>query len=249
MGEEAALLLVTARRWGFALGVALLAGCAKQAPTAVDRGRVDPARYDAFFLWAGVRPPAVLARAKTIYLLDGEVRVADATRVVPLRPQAPRVRHAEVWLTLRTERLDWAEPVYRRLLADAAKWEAAGTRLAGIQIDFDANTRGLGNYARFLADLRRRLPARYRLSVTGLMDWSANGDPAELARLRGVIDEVVIQTYQGRRTIPGYERYMASLTRLPLPYRVGLVEGGTWTAPPGLESDPEFRGYVVFLVR
>jgi hypothetical protein len=220
-----------------------LAGCAKEAP-----GRVDPERHDAFFLWAGVRPPPVLARARTLYLLDGEVRAGDNGRIVPLRPQAPRIAHAEVWLVIRTERLDWREGVYRQLLADAAKWEANGTRLVGVQIDFDAATKGISGYAEFLADLRRRLPPRYRLSVTGLLDWSAHGDPAELARLRGVVDEVVVQTYQGRRTIPGYDGYMAGLMRLPLPYKVGLVERGEWRAPPGLERDPEFRGYVVFLL-
>jgi hypothetical protein len=149
---------------------------------------------------------------------------------------------------LRTERLDWDEAIYRRLFADAARWEAAGTRLVGIQIDFDARTKGLGQYAEFLADLRRRLPAKYRLSVTGLLDWSANGDAAQLARLRGVVDEVVIQTYQGRRTIPGYETYLASLARLSIPYKIGLVEGGAWRAPAGLETDSKFRGYVVFLL-
>lgn len=222
----------------------LLAGCAQeQAP-----GRVDPERHDAFFLWAGVEPSPVLARARTLYLLDGEVRAGDPARIVPLRPQAPRIAHAEVWLVIRTERLDWQEGVYHQVLSDAARWEASGTRLAGVQIDFDAATKGIGGYAAFLADLRRRLPARYRLSVTGLMDWSANGDPAQLARLHGVVDEVVVQTYQGRRTIPGYAGYIAGLRRLPLPYRVGLVEGGEWRAPPELEQDPGFRGYVVFLL-
>lgn len=221
----------------------VVAGCAKEAPS-----RVDPEQHEAFFLWAGVKPPPVLARARTLYLLDGEVRAGDGARIVALRPQAPRIGHAEVWLTLRTERLAWGEGVYRQLLADAQRWEANGTRLVGIQIDFDAATKGIGGYAEFLSDLRRRLPARYRLSVTGLMDWSANGDPALLARLRGVVDEVVVQTYQGRRTIPGYEGYLAGLKRLPVPYRIGLVEGGEWRAPPGLEQDPGFRGYVVFLL-
>lgn len=225
------------------LGGLLLPACAKETPH-----RVDPREHDAFFLWAGVKPPSVLGTAKTIYILDGEVRAGDNARIVPLRPQAPRVRHAEVWLTLRVERIDWAEPVHRQLLADAARWEAAGTRLIGVQIDFDARTKGLAGYGSFLAELRKRLPARYRLSVTGLMDWSANGDPAQLGRLRGVVDEAVIQTYQGRRTIPGYEGYLASLARLPIPYRIGLVEGGEWQAPDGLEQDPEFRGYVVFLL-
>lgn len=221
----------------------LLAGCGEPAEE-----RVDPQRYDAFFLWAGVPAPPVLARAKTVYLLSGEVRADDANRLVSLRPATPHVRHAEVWMTVRVERLDWSEDIHRRVLADLARWEAAGNRLAGLQIDFDASTRGLADYAAFLADLRRRLPGRWRLSVTGLLDWSAQGDPAALAKLAGVVDEVVIQTYQGRRTIPGYERYMASLMKLPLPYHVALVEGGEWRAPEGLAHDPEFRGYVVFLL-
>lgn len=223
--------------------VLLLAGCREPGEQPV-----DPAIHDAFFLWAGVAPPPALAGAKTIYLLAGEVRTADPARFVPLRPQPPRIGHAEVWLTVRAERLDWPETLHRRVLDQVIRWDAAGNRVAGLQIDFDAQTKGLAGYARFLADLRRRLPGRYRLSVTGLMDWSAQGDPAALAELAGVIDEVVIQTYQGRSTIPGYERYMASLQRLPLPYKVGLVEGGAWREPAGLPRDPEFRGYVVFLL-
>ena len=78
------------------------------------------------------------------------------------------------------------------------------------------------------------------------MDWSANGDPAALAQLQGVVDEVVIQT--GRRTIPGYEGYLTALGRLPVPYRIGLVECGAWREPPGIRSNSRFRGYVVFLL-
>lgn len=219
----------------------MLAGCRG------GKARVGPADHDAFFLWAGVKAPAQLASARTIYLLDGEVRARDPVRFVRLR-QAPRLRVPEVWLTVRTERLDWTEQVYRDLLADAARWEGEGNRLAGIQVDFDAATRGLAAYAEFLRDLRRRLPRRYRLSVTGLMDWSAHGDPAALGRLDGVVDEVVVQTYQGRATIPGYEGYLTALRRMPVPYRVAVVEGGEWREPEGLRADPHFRGYVVFLL-
>jgi hypothetical protein len=235
--------LVRLSALGALLGLVLLAGCGERGA-----GRVDPADYDAFFLWAGVRPPKVLNRAKTIYLLAGEVRADDNARFVALRPGIPHVDHAAIWMTVRVERIDWDEGVYRRIFDDLARWDAAGNHLVGLQIDFDARTRGLSDYARFLADLRRRLPARYRLSVTGLMDWSAQGDPAALASLAGVVDEVVIQTYQGRSTIPGYEHYMVSLRRLPLPFRVALVEGGQWREPAGLADNPRFRGYVVFLL-
>ena len=80
------------------------------------------------------------------------------------------------------------------------------------------------------------------------MDWSANADPAALASLTGVVDEVVVQSYQGRETIPGYARYLEKLARVPVPHKVALVQGGQWREPAALKRDPLFRGYVVFLV-
>ena len=228
-----------------AILLALALGACAQQPAEM---RVDPRDHDSFFLWAGVPAPDVLGKARRVYLLAGEVRNKDPARMVPLRPQPPRAHHVEIWMVVRLERLDWQDGVYRQVLADLAKWDRAGIRLAGLQLDFDANTRGLAGYAAFLRDIRHRLPRHYRLSVTGLMDWSAGGDPAALAALGEVVDEVVIQTYQGRETIPGYERYLAGLKRLPMPYRVGLVEGGLWREPKGLRDDPRFRGYVVFLM-
>ncbi len=226
---------------GFVLGL-LLAACAPAAPQ-----RVDPADYDAYFLWAGVRPPPVLAGAKAIYILDGEVQRDAPHRLVPLRAP-PKVNHAEVWLVVRAARIDWGEAVYAALLADLTRWEAAGNRVAGLQVDFDASTPRLDEYGVFLKELRERLPKRFKLSVTGLMDWSANADPAALAGLKGTVDEVVVQSYQGRTTIPGYERYLTRLARLPVPHKVALVEGGEWREPPALRRDPLFRSYVVFLV-
>lgn len=230
--------------WRAALlgAVALLTACGGQKAA-----RVDPADYDAVFLWAGVPSSAVPKRAKTVYLLAGEVRAADE-RFVSLRPGTPNGSGVSLWCTIRIERLDWSEEVYRTVFTTLSRWKSAGNRVDGLQVDFDARTRGLADYARFLADLRRRLPAEYQLSITGLMDWSAQGNPRELKDLAGVVDEVVIQTYQGRETIPGYEKYMASLARLPLPYRVGLVENGVWNPPEGLEKEKNFKGYVVFLL-
>jgi len=243
VGEEAEPLLVS-RRALIAGGLATLASAC--APGG--EGRVDPRRYRGFFLWAGVRPPGWLGEAEEVYVLSGEVRGDDPGRIAVLRPQAPRATTATLWLVIRAERLDWSEAVHAQVLAELRRWEAAGNRVRGLQVDFDAATRGLAGYAAFLADLRRRLPARWRLSITGLMDWSANGDPAALAGLAGVVDEVVVQTYQGRATIRGYESYLARIARLPVPYKVGLVEGGVWHEPPGLARDPQFRGFVVFLV-
>lgn len=209
---------------------------------------VDAAHYDAFWLWAGVKPQPALARAKTLYLLDGEVQATPSVRLAAQRAALPRVRHADVWMVYRVQTLRWTPAVHAQVLARLQRWRAAGNRVVGVQIDFDARTRHLDEYAGFLRDLRGRLPADCRLGITGLLDWSANGDPAGLDALAGVVDEIVLQIYQGRHVIPGYATYLARLDRLRVPFRIGLLQGGEWTPPPALARHPHFRGYVVFLL-
>ena len=213
-----------------------------------DSGRVAAEQYDAFWLWAGVSPQPVLARARALYLLDGEIRASEPGRYIPLRPGVPRLTGPTLWLVVRTETLEWPVRAVPELTARLDQWAAAGNRVAGLQVDFDASARGLDRYVPFLQTLRSRLPRRYGLSITGLMDWSANGDPSALAALAGTVDEVVVQTYQGRSTIPGYERYFARMRGFPVPFKVGLVQGGLWEEPEGLADEPNFRGYVVFLL-
>jgi hypothetical protein len=243
MGHRPQVLLVD-RRSALAGAAAslLLAGCDGNA-----EARVDPRAYQAFFLWPGVPAPSWLGTASEVYLLAGEVRHGSNDRFHLLRA-TPRTPGPKLWLVVRVERLDWTEAVTRQVLHTIALWEAAGNRLEGLQIDFDSATRGLAQYAAFLRDVRGRLPRRWKLSITGLMDWSAGGDAGALRQLSGTVDEIVVQTYQGRETIPGYERYLASLLRLGMPYRIGLVSGGLWRAPSELTRDPAFRGYVVFLL-
>ncbi len=213
------------------------------APGSGPAARVRAEDHDSFFLWAGVRPQPATIRAKELYILGGEVRRESPAVLEPMRAGVPRLPGKRVWLVVRAARLDWGEGVWRAVERDLRRWDAYG-----LQLDFDAATPGLADYAAFLRQLRQRLPAQYRLSATGLMDWSANADPAALARLQGVVDEVVVQSYQGTATIPGYERYLARLARVPVPHKVALVQGGAWREPPALRADPLFRGYVVFLV-
>jgi len=209
---------------------------------------VDARQYDAFWLWAGVKPQPALTHASRIYLLQGAVVGGDVARLVAQRPAVPRIRHAEVWMVFRVETLAWNPQIHAQLLAALDRWQRAGNRVAGVQIDFDARTRHLSSYAAFLKTLRARLPTRYKLGITGLLDWSANGDPEGLDRVAGVVDEVVVQIYQGRHVIPGYRGYLAKLGRLHVPFRIGLLQGGEWIPPPGLTANPRFRGYVVFLL-
>jgi hypothetical protein len=149
---------------------------------------------------------------------------------------------------VRVQTLAWPESVYAQMLSALRRWRASGANVVGVQIDFDAATHHLQDYAAFLGDLRRRLPADTKLGVTGLLDWSSHGDAAGLDALAGVVDEVVLQIFQGRHVIPGYEAYLAGLDRLHLPFRIGLLQGGDWSPPPSLPEHPWFRGYVVFLL-
>lgn len=224
-----------------ALGLAVL-------PMPIARERTAAPVYDAVWLWAGVKAQPALATAKRLYLLQGQVEATDPVRYVAQRAAIPRLGAREVWMVVRVETLDWPPAAYDQLLAALGRWRAAGNRVVGVQIDFDARTRHLDDYAAFLRGLRARLPGDCRLGITGLLDWSANGDPKGLDALAGVVDEAVLQIYQGRHVIPGYRAYLAKLDRLKLPFRIGLLQGGEWEAPAGLETNPYFRGYVTFLV-
>lgn len=211
-------------------------------------GKVDATQYESFWLWAGVKPQPVLDQAKTIYMLGAEVRASDPREFEILRPSPPMVDSADIWFVIRLETLDLDDSQYKGLIDLVRKWDGAGNSLTGLQVDFDANTRGLDGYADFLKKLRSRLPSQYKLGVTGLLDWSANGDPTQLQNVADSIDEAVFQTYQGRHTIAGYEKWLRNLDDLPMPFHIGLVQNGDWREPEGLRQNPNFRGYVVFLL-
>jgi hypothetical protein len=202
MGQKSTLLLVRARRGGYwvalIIGILLLQACG----AAAEKSRVNAADYDSFWLWAGVKPQLVLDRAKTIYILEGEIRAAEDPVLTSLRPAIPEIRHAEIWMVVRVETLDWSPSMTPQILARLEQWRVKGNRVAGLQIDFDARTRRLDEYAGFLKQLRIALPKQYQLSITGLLDWSANGDPAALKKLSGVVDDIVLQVYQGAPYYP-----------------------------------------------
>ena len=101
----------------------------------------------------------------------------------------------------------------------------------------------------FLQKLRQKLPQQYRLSITGLLDWTNFKDQNTLTLFRQNINELVIQTYQGTTTIPNYPEYLKRISAMHLPYKVGLVQHGTWFGNSTKQKDPYFKGYVVFLLR
>src|SRR3954452_18773155 len=96
-------------------------GCGSGEPD-----RVVADRYDSFWVWAGVRAQPALARAHTLYLLDGEIRADEPGRYAALRPGIPRLPGKAFWLVVRTDTLDWSENAVPRLTARLDRWAAAG---------------------------------------------------------------------------------------------------------------------------
>jgi len=208
--------------------------------------------YHAFWLWAGVQPQPALQQAQEIYLLAGEVKGEGGgnshPEVISQRSAAPHIIGPKVWVVYRAQTIEWNDAVLKDILAHLETWRSSGNNITGLQIDFDAGTKHLENYAQFLKKVRAHLPANYQLGVTGLLDWSAHASPAGLQKLSGTVDEVVLQIYQGRHVIPGYETYLAELSGLKVNFKIGLLQGGDWVAPASLANNSFFRGYVVFLL-
>lgn len=234
MGRFAQILLVV-------LGI-LYAGTS----VACDPKPVVASDYRAFWLWGGVAMPSEVGQIDTLYLYQGEVGAQDARWQRGGQPVA-RLAVPRLWLTVRLETLALSEPELTRLARLPERWRQAGNFVVGLQIDFDAATYRLKDYGKLLQRLRARLDPRYSLSVTGLLDWAQTGSIAALNQLP--VDEIVIQTYQGRQSVVNYSAYLKSLQLLQRPFRIGVVQGGVWRRclESTLARSPWFRGMVVFV--
>lgn len=229
--------------WLWALVMVLLAPAVKAQVLAED--------YRQFWLWGGVHPQAALDRATDVYVLQGEVMRAGDQALLQVQGATPTLFPVErVWLVYRVRSLDWSPRVIAGVVNQWQYWKTTGTHMEGIQLDFDARTYHLAAYADFLRELRRQLPRDAKLSITGLLDWTKTGDVGALNGLRGTLDEMVVQTYKGRSTVPDYARYLSSLSALRIPFKVGLVQGGAWDPvwQARLGKLAFYRGEVVFLV-
>lgn len=211
---------------------------------------VDAREHPAFWLWSGVKASNELKAAQTVYLHQGEVltRAGEAS-FQRLGLPVSRLTFPSIWLTVRFTTLEVPEPIFSRIIRLMQSWRAAGNHVVGLQVDFDAATYQLAEYALFLRQLRQRLPPEFALGVTGLLDWAKTGDVATLNTLP--VDELVVQSYQGRHTVANYQDYLPALGRLRIPFKLGLVQHGQRDrqAEAQLERSPWYRGTVVFMLR
>ena len=231
-------------------GLSLIACQPSQSASA--KTMVDANQYASFWIWGNISTAAYLKQAKELYILQGEIRLDQSTQNSILTPQGIsilKIPHQKVWLVYRNHHLNWQKLELEKILKRIKQWENTGNQIQGIQIDFDAKTKNLKQYALFLQTLRKQLPKQYQISITGLLDWTNVQDAQVLNLLRQNINELVIQTYQGTSTIPNYQSYLKRISAMHLPYKVGLVQNGQWINPTFIQQDPQFKGYVVFLLR
>ena len=217
---------------------------------AMDSPRVQAADHQSFWLWSGVKSSPALRHARVVYLHQGEVNLYRGKPVFQrLGLPVSKLTFPKIWLTVRLTTLDLPEDILRRINVLLANWSRAGNNVLGLQIDFDAGTHYLAGYADFLTMLRQKLPSQYQLGVTGLLDWASTGDIATLNRLP--VDELVVQTYQGKHSVENYTRYLPALQKLQIPFRVGLVQNGKWQPEyeKQLSRSHWYRGTVVFMLR
>ena len=213
---------------------------------------VDAADYSSFWIWGNISSATYLQQAKELYILQGEINWNQAENRSEFKPQGISILkkpNQNIWLVVRSHHLNWSTDNIQHIIQRLNQWKSQGNQIQGLQIDFDARTQNIQQYAEFLAKFRQHLPKNYRLSITGLLDWTNVRNQSTLTLLRQNIDEIAIQTYQGSTTIPNYASYLAKISQLKLPYKIGVVQHGKWQAPSHLIKDPNFKGYIVFLLR
>lgn len=223
-----------------------------QGQSPANKTTVITSDYQDFWLWPGNKISDNISSINNLYLLQGEFlanSVANEIRLSGISPS--RLAAQQLWLVFRVEKVVWDAGIASAVNRRIAIWEHYGNRVAGIQIDFDAKSAALADYATLLRQVRQQLPVNYQLSVTGLLDWSNGAYDAGLQDISQTVDEVVFQTYQGRRTIPEYARYLQRLSQLDIAFKIGLVEHGDWQpsarALKTLRNNHKFFGFVVFL--
>lgn len=224
--------------------VVMLAGCAPP-PRPLDHQA---------YVWQRQWTPALAASLEALRgdFSGWRVLAAESTAGGALTDAAPRLdalarsgKPVVAVLRLNGSRPPPSAAVIARRLDDiAAAWRTAGVPLAGVEIDHDCATARLDAYTDLLAQIRTRLPAGVRLSITALPAWIG---AAALPRVLAQVDASVLQVHavaapraeqdaaglfdaaQAQRWIDAYAAVTPKPFRVALPaygLRVGFDEDG-----------------------
>ncbi|MBP8808105.1 MAG: DUF3142 domain-containing protein [Kofleriaceae bacterium] len=234
------------------LALACLAGVACTAPV---RPRSEPLPHDAY-VWQRAWTGAVRAAAAAPPDAIGALRVLavefdrGGAHWPAVDLAALTASRRPVVLVARIDGRRRPEELPRRdLIAAAARWQAAGVAVRGLEIDFDCATGQLADYARWLVEARP--PAPLGWSITALPTWA---DSRALPAVAAAVDELVVQVHAvrapaiftaatARREL---RRFAAAVA--PRPLRVALPTYDAWVAGALRRSDPlEVASFVRWL--
>ena len=210
-----------------------------------------PAKADnmpAYWLWAG-HSIADIPEASVLYIYQGNIRSIDEKLRFESKGVHPHPLGARpIMLVFRLYGSFPDTQQLARLTKNLAKrWEKHGAKVIGVQLDFDAATSKLDQYADFLELARQALPPELRLSITGLGDWTTLENPTPLKRLTTIADEVVFQMYQGATAFPDKTNYIAALEKTGIPYKLGLLASDDFAyIETSLQKSPAFKGIILF---
>jgi hypothetical protein len=212
-------------------------------------GHSETASAD-YWLWPGAHLP-VQAHIHRLYLLQG-VFSARANRFVDQGENARTLKNIkELMLVYRLDALQSTSVIMQQVYLDLQAWKDRRNNVVGLQLDFDSATGDLALYEKFLREIRAQLPVNYQLSITGLMDW-INYNPGSLNL--NFLDEVVLQTYQGSKSVSKLDLYLDKLAQQGSPFatsfKLGFVKGALIPKAQlaQIADDPDFRGCVTFLL-
>ena len=154
----------------------------------------------------------------------------------------------ELHLVFRLERRPEMGQILQEYLKLKYAWASRGTKVHGLQLDYDSPTAKLGLYMADLRSLRERLPPPDALSITGLADWMRIRD------LEGQIDPSITIFFQMYRETQAHleaDKYIDGLTRLKTNFKIGLLPKQTLTTAQmdRLEKTRFFKGLVTFYGR
>ncbi|MDZ7792070.1 MAG: DUF3142 domain-containing protein [Xanthomonadales bacterium] len=128
-------------------------------------------------------------------ILSAQWRQDDPPLVVDLAPGRDVFRARRIVPVARLDgsRLS-AEPsaVAEVLTGQIQVFRAAGAQVNAVEIDHDTATAAVGDYARWLGELRRELPQDLALWITALPDWR---HAPEIERLLDQVDHYTLQVH------------------------------------------------------
>ncbi|MBS1875456.1 MAG: DUF3142 domain-containing protein [Acidobacteria bacterium] len=157
-----------------------------------------------FWFWQGSSAAmgAGMGPVDVLYVQAGTIRHDDGPSgrwiVWAKWPDEALPPAREYWAVLRAETrtappLDLAKQVAGAVAGLTVERRRNALGLAGVQLDIDCPTGSLAQYAAFLAEFRKGLPAGMQVSITGLLDWFRSG--TAVGEVVEQVDEFVPQFY------------------------------------------------------